>query len=165
VDRAFGTIILITNRSPFFIIHISLSFQKRYYDGFEKVFPHLTAIIDVENGVVKGIAWDDACIFCGKSECEKNTFDFNGFLGSKDEFGQEVGGCYVTLDKCKEALLDGRSDCDLILYTVWTGTDSNGVAFQSSAYRFSTFPAQELSDRFSQNLPSFELPDIGLGGS
>jgi hypothetical protein len=138
-----------------------LSFQKRYYDGFEKIYPHLTAVIDVEEGVVKGIAWDDACIFCSKSECEDNTFDFNGFLAS--DANQPVGGCFLSLETCKAYALEGRTDCDLILYTVWTGTDSNGVAFKSSSYRFSAFPTQGWSDSISQSLPSFE--DVGLGRS
>mmetsp|Transcript_50151 Transcript_50151/g.76277 ORF Transcript_50151/g.76277 Transcript_50151/m.76277 type:complete len:280 (+) Transcript_50151:128-967(+) len=145
----------------------ALSFQKRYSDGFAKIYPHLTAIIDVKDGVVKGIAWDDACIFCGKGTCEDNTFDFNGNLGNAEDFGQPVGGCYLKEDECIESVTAGGTDCDLLLYVVWTGTDANGLAFQSSSYRFSAFPAQELSDRFSQNLPdlpSIDLPDIPFTG-
>jgi hypothetical protein len=41
------------------------------------------AVIDVQDGVVQGIAWDDASIFCGKDEAERNTFDFNGIQGSE----------------------------------------------------------------------------------
>jgi hypothetical protein len=72
---------------------ISLSFQKRYFDGVNKVYPHLTAVVDVKDGVVQGIAWDDACIFCAKNECEANTFDFAGFKGSESDFEQPVGSC------------------------------------------------------------------------
>ena len=49
----------------------------------------------------------------------------------------------------------GEAGCDLLLYVVWTGTDSQGKDFRSSAYRFSAFPAQSWLDRLSQNLPSF----------
>lgn len=133
----------------------ALSFQKRYYEGFDKVYPHLTAVIDVDRGVVQGIAWDDACLFCSKDECEENTFDFNGVQGNTKQFNQPTGSCFVKKEVCIKFNNEERTDCDLILYVVWTGTDKNGASMLSSAYRFSAFPAQELSDRFSQNLPDF----------
>ena len=105
-----------------------------------------------------GIAWDDAGVFCGKSESEANTFDFAGNLATESEAGGPTRGCFLDFDQCKVWTVEGRTDCDLILYVVWTGTDSNGQPFQSSAYRFSAFPTQDLGDRFSQNLP--DLPDI-----
>jgi hypothetical protein len=136
----------------------ALSFQKRYYDSFDKIYPHLTAVIDVDKGVVQGIVWDDACIFCSKNECEENTFDFSGVLGTTKQFNQPTGGCFLEKATCIQFNQDSRTDCDLILYVVWTGTDKNGDSMLSSSYRFSAFPAQELSDRFSQNLPAF--PEI-----
>jgi hypothetical protein len=144
------------------LLLFSLSFQRRYYDGFEKVYPHLTAILDVKDGIILGISWDDSCLFCGKSECEENTYDFNGVMGNEDQFNQPTKGCWIPKELCEQYLLEGRTDCDLILYVVWTGTDSDGAVLQSSAYRFSAFPAQELTDRFSQNVPEF--PELGLPG-
>jgi hypothetical protein len=47
----------------------------------------------------------------------------------------------------------------LKLHIVWTGTDGNGLAFQSSAYRFSAFPNQDWSDNL--NLPT-SLSDLGI---
>jgi hypothetical protein len=137
----------------------ALSFQKLYYDKVDKIFPHLTAVIDVDKGVVTGIAWDDACIFCSKNECQENTFDFNGFQGNTKQFNQPTGGCFLEESVCISFDLESRTDCDLLLYVVWTGTDKNGLELLSSAYRFSAFPAQELSDRFSQNLPDFSKED------
>lgn len=115
---------------------------------------------------MQGITWDDACVFCTANECEQNTFGFNGVLATESQAGQPVGGCYITKDECEKLLQEGQTDCDLLLYVVWTGTDSQGREFQSSAYRFSAFPAQSWTDRFSQNLPAFvpqsteDLPDI-----
>lgn len=129
-----------------------MSFQKRYYDGFDRVYPYLTAIINVDNGIVTGITWDDACLFCAAKDCDPNTFDFEGNLATESEARQPVGGCGVPSEDCKQ---DTPGGCDLLLYVVWTGTDSQGRDFRSSAYRFSAFPAQSWTDRISQNLPDF----------
>jgi hypothetical protein len=141
-----------------FPIFSSLSFQKRFYDGFEKVFPYLTAIINVEQGIVTGITWDNACLFCAASDCEPNTFDFAGNLATESEALQPVGGCSVPTEDCNKLVTPGDEEpdgCDLLLYVVWTGTDSQGRDFRSSAYRFSAFPAQSWTDRISQILPDF----------
>lgn len=115
-----------------------------------RIYPYLTAIIDVEDGRVRYITWDDACVFCGNSECIEITYNFNGEQKSS---GQPTKGCYVEENRCLVEQEDGGTLCDLNLFVVWTGTDRNGVAFQSSAYRFSQFPKQKLGDRF-------EVPDL-----
>lgn len=133
-----------------------MSFQKLYYNSAEnKVYSTLTAIIDVEDGVVKGISWDDGCIFCKSSECDENTYFFNGTVANPVD---DAGSCGNTVDECSVAAADADSeiDCDLFLYVVWTGTDSNGRAFKSAAYRFSAFPTQELGDNFDISIPTFK---------
>mmetsp|Transcript_41205 Transcript_41205/g.118519 ORF Transcript_41205/g.118519 Transcript_41205/m.118519 type:complete len:262 (-) Transcript_41205:68-853(-) len=132
----------------------AISFQKIYFDGYEKVFPFLTAIVDVKDGVVQGIAWDDASIFCGLRKKEPNTLDYAGVEGSEKRFGQPVDGCFFFKDD-KEC----EKGCDLLLYVVWTGTDANGKSFMSSSYRYSAFPPQEWGDRFSNLVPDVELPE------
>jgi hypothetical protein len=120
----------------------------------------LTAVIDVQDGVVQGIAWDDASIFCGKNEAERNTFDFNGIQGSEQRFGQPVEGCYLSMKNECSTQPEDAAACDLLLYVVWTGTDSEGKSFLSSSYRFSAFPAQDWEDRILGNLPDIKLPDL-----
>ena len=78
-------------------IHVAsqkvLSFQRMFYTpngGAGRVFPYLTAIIDVAKGVIKGITWDDACLFCSDDKCEENTYDFNGKPGTQSEYKQPV---------------------------------------------------------------------------
>ena len=127
----------------------SLSFQKLYYNGADKVFPFLTAIIAVEKGNVTGITWDNACVFCANDECEDNTYGFNGGIATEADAQQPVGGCHSSVVACKDS---AEAECDLMLYVVWTGTDSNGKDFTSSANRFSAFPKQSWSDRFSLGL-------------
>lgn len=152
-----------------------MSFLRIYYDPVKgRVFPFLTAIIDVDGGIVKGIAWDNACVFCSKDRCLENTYDFDGNLQSEEVLQGQSKGCYLdetecnalqlaksdTCDKkgeCKEEGCTCDSDCDIRIYVVWTGTDVDGNVFQSSSSRFSAFPAQRIQDRILNSLP--DLPD------
>eukprot|EP00594_Rhizosolenia_setigera_P008326 CAMPEP_0178958172 /NCGR_PEP_ID=MMETSP0789-20121207/11434_1 /TAXON_ID=3005 /ORGANISM="Rhizosolenia setigera, Strain CCMP 1694" /LENGTH=597 /DNA_ID=CAMNT_0020640727 /DNA_START=328 /DNA_END=2121 /DNA_ORIENTATION=+ len=137
-------------------IHVAsqkaVSFIRRFYDSEQnKIYPYLTAILDVDNGVVKGIAWDDSCVFC-RSEperCEENTYDFSG----TSRIGPEkTKGCFFTKDECDKLHSEGKKDCDLNLYVVWTGTDKNGRLLSSSGSRWSAFPAS--------NIPKISFPDL-----
>jgi len=125
----------------------TVSFLRQYYDVENQlIYPHLTAIFDVSSGRVRGVTWDDACVFCGGGQCDPITYNYEGVLQSSGEAGQPVGGCPLTTETCA----GDPTLCDLTLYTVWTGSDSEGHAFQSSASRFSMFPAQNLNDRITR---------------
>jgi len=122
-----------------------MSFIKRYYDeDNSKIYPFLTAIIDVKDGVVIGVSWDDACLFCGFSECEENTYDFYGNQVNQTTIPY-TKGCYVTKEDC-EAYFEKNIDsvyenkCALNIYFVWTGTDVDGNPLRSYNSRFSAFP-------------------------
>ena len=89
----------LANKKP--IKHNSLSFLRRYYDSTsQRIYPFLTAIVDVEDGVVRGIAWDDACVFCEKSQCVANTYNFDGSLATSEQINQPVNGCYFSVPEC-----------------------------------------------------------------
>jgi len=141
-----------------------LSFQRLYYNNTNgvskqgKIFPYLTAIIDVKDGEVVGITWDDACLFCPVGQCAENTYDYSGKEGTSDVFKQPTKGCYIEEATCDEKAAAGGTDCDVTLYVVWTGTDQKGNHLQSSASRYSQFPIQELQNRVGYNLPT--LPSI-----
>ena len=140
-----------------------LSFLRTFFSlQSRRVFPYLTAIIEVDQGRVQGITWDDACVFCGGGgECQEITYDYNGNRQTQDSSGQPTQGCSFEQEKeCNSFLATGDTRCDITLYVVWTGSDANGKAFQSSANRFSQFPAQELQDRITRNLPS--VPSFGF---
>lgn len=130
-----------------------------FYDEYnKKVYPFLTAIISVDRGNVTGITWDDACVFCGgfKDACQENTYNFNGQPVTKSQAGQTTKSCFYTVEQCDASIKTDPTVCDLTLYVVWSGTDAGGKALQSQAYRFSAFPPQELTDRLTQLLPSFD---------
>jgi len=136
-----------------------LSFLRVYFNNTGQVFPYLTAIIDARGGVVKGITWDDACVFCGGGdECQEITYDYNGEAQTRDSSGQPTKGCYYTEEQCNNFEAAENHVCDLTLYVVWTGGDSDGNGLLSSANRFSAFPAQEIQDRITRNLPSIPNP-------
>lgn len=135
----------------------SLSFQKLYYDEeAAKIYPQLTAIIDVKDGVVDGITWDDGCIFCSDFDCGTNTYGYNG---EEAALPTPTGGCAKTKDVCDQGITTQSTECDIAFHVVWTGTDGNGTPFQSSAFRFSAFPTQDFVD--SLNIPT-SLSDIGI---
>ena len=145
----------------------AVSFVRVYYDtAKDRIYPFLTAIMDVDRGVVKGITWDDACVFCGGTECVENTYNYNGMAQNQSSAGQNTRSCFISTEDCNALLSTNSSStvCDLTLYTVWTGTDANGIALQSQAYRFSAFPAQELSDRITQLLVPDAAADFINGG-
>ena len=90
----------------------------------------------------------------------ENTFNYNGEMVDQDTAGQVTKSCYFEEEECvPSADTPDRNPCDILLYVVWSGTDSGGKALQSQAYRFSEFPVQELTDRLTQAIPTF-----GLGG-
>lgn len=122
------------------------------------MFPFLTAIIAVQDGVVAGITWDDASIFCGLKQVERNVLDFEGRGGNEDKFEQPVDACYFQESQCQSE----KESCDLLLNVVWTGTDSEGRSFLSSSYRYSAFPPQEWADRLTGLLPDVEVPEVDL---
>lgn len=127
-----------------------ISFLRGFFDHDERrIFPYLLIIIDVRDGIVQGITWDEACLFCGAGRCEENTYDYNGQLRTRSEIGQYTKGCYFTKDEC-DAEPEESEKCDITISVVWTGTDKNGQSFQSAASRYSLFPVQSVTDQISQ---------------
>ena len=136
----------------------SLSFLRTYFDG-DNVYPFFTAIIDVEDGVIRGITWDDSCVFCNSKNCLETTYNFNGEIQDSDSAGQPTSSCYITKEACDQLVQDNpaATECDLTLYVVWSGTDRHGKALQSQAFRFSAFPVQDLSERLASAIPTFNV--------
>jgi hypothetical protein len=128
-----------------------------------RIYPFLTIIVDAIDGKVQGMAWDDACVFCGKQRCLENMYNFNG--NSSVELGvtQPGKGCYLAVEECNLIADAGGTDCDLTLYVVWTGTDVNGDVFSSSPNRFSAFPSSNLKEAITNKfpaLPKFNIPFV-----
>ena len=130
----------------------------------------MTAIIDVEDGVVRGITWDDACIFCPEAECVANTYNFDGSLATAEQTSQPVDGCYIPDEQCRAFALDGNALCNLKLFVVWSGTDVDGNVLLSSSSRFSMFPPNRIQENIMgqyesmvQNFNDFKDKIPGFG--
>ena len=139
-------------------------YQKRSCDGSATLFPFLTAIVFVEDGVVQSITYDEDCAFCnGKSNCQPNGFD----VSTNTTFDSDVYvECGFSPSECS-ALAGGGADCDLRVccakklatngvqtplhvqvYIAWVGTDSNGEFFTSGNSRFSRFRQYSIGTLF-----------------
>ena len=95
----------------------ALSFQRRYYDATSNfIFPYLTIVVDVVGGVIRGIAWDNACVFCQKEQCLPNTYNFDGTVASPEQASQATNGCYLPKPLCDGLQASGNDVCDLKLY-------------------------------------------------
>eukprot|EP00567_Pseudictyota_dubia_P008136 CAMPEP_0197464400 /NCGR_PEP_ID=MMETSP1175-20131217/64001_1 /TAXON_ID=1003142 /ORGANISM="Triceratium dubium, Strain CCMP147" /LENGTH=337 /DNA_ID=CAMNT_0043000379 /DNA_START=20 /DNA_END=1033 /DNA_ORIENTATION=+ len=146
---------LLPNITVFAATGTALSFLRHWYEKNQqsindgKIFPHLTAVIDVKQGVVSGISWDNACVFCRSQLCLENTYNFNGEVYTS---GTSTKGCYLTYEQCVAIHAGGGNECDLTLFVVWTGSDANGNVMSSSNSRFSAFEPQQIQDRWGARI-------------
>ncbi|KAG5190305.1 hypothetical protein JKP88DRAFT_298901 [Tribonema minus] len=117
------------------------SFQKSFRQASLGItFPLFTAIINVDRGNITSITWDDGCHFCARQFCQANTFNFAGTNTTAD--GQALGGkdCYYEDAKsCVNASGQVSDACQLEVYVVWSGTDRDGIFFQSQQKRLGLF--------------------------
>jgi len=123
-----------------------ISFMRRYYNAtMDQIFPFLTAIINVDEGDVIGITWDEACIFCKENQdpdrCVENTYSFDGTHPTGDEFPTPSKGCWLNKEECDTTTTSTGKDeklesvCTLGIHFVWTGTDENNVPLTSYGTR------------------------------
>ena len=130
------------------------SYQKAYrrVDSLQNsvTFPVLMAVIRVEEGKVKEITWDDTCNWCDTNRCAPNTYNFAGESALADS-----KACFLPDSECVVAgtevqrtiyrdngdasvtQVQSQPECALKVYITWSGTDSKGFHFLSSATRFS----------------------------
>lgn len=136
---------------------VSSSYRKRYAQmdtsaqgRVAAVLPLTTAVVQVDNGVVKSVYWSDGCFFnenrAKATDCIFNAFDltnqidpeqYNQFLNPTGEttLGYDTS---LTPQQCTQ---QGNPPgfCDLGIYIVWTGTSLDGKQLVSANPRFSRF--------------------------
>lgn len=108
-------------------------------------FTYMTAVINVEKGVVKSISWDDGCLTCFASGCGQNsviTTDGKPQLISESDTRYKAyrgNNCFQVSSDCTK-----DKNCDLTIFLVWEGSDKKGRVFQSSNLRLSRFQSGSL---------------------
>ena len=121
----------------------------KLYTGLKYVssyFTYLTAVVNVEKGVVKSISWDDGCLTCLPGSCEQNSVvTKNGtveLISETDPVYKAYRGsnCVESANACDK---EGKN-CDLTIFLVWEGSDRKGRVFHSANVRLSRFQSGSL---------------------
>lgn len=169
IDSSYSS--LVKNPSNFYYpaisVHVesqqALSFIRRYFDDsyFQSwIFPYLTAIISVKNGVITGISWDESCSFCDENRCVENTYDFSGKNVTQSANSIPSKSCYFTKAECDNLVASGEKTCALGVFFVWTGTDKDKKVLNSVKSRFGAFPPNRIP-KIENYLPKFNIPVFG----
>jgi len=95
--------------------------------------PFWTLVIEVTNGLVDAITWDDSCPLCESSDLCVNQRN-----------------CGVAFSSCGNTVAD--NNCNLQIYVGWFGTDVNGEYFTSSDKRLSRFRSGSLVGAYNSAL-------------
>lgn len=128
---------------------VTVNSVPKLYSGNMKyfhAFSHLTAVITLEEGVVKRVSWDDGCHTCYPDKCEQNSVYMKDgtltLINPEDAvYGPYAGkNCYTSKSDCTK----NPEACDLHIYVVWTGTDSEGRVLQSANLRLSRFQSGSI---------------------
>jgi len=115
---------------------VSSTKRRRYFDGSnldqnvltDIIVPFWTAIINLKDGIVTEIIWDDGCYGCASDYCIEQT-------------------CGINHNKCRAQ--GGSSNCDLKVYLAWFGTDKNGRYLTSAGKRLSRFRNYSVNFAFN----------------
>ena len=126
-----------------------LSYQRAYRMTFNNsrpvTFPLMMAIINVNKGKVQGIAWDDnECSWCDTSKCASNTYDFAGNPVANSGKACFYDDADCNINRFKNGTVASKL-CQMTVFVVWTGTDSQGRYFKSAATRFSRLASTQIT--------------------
>jgi hypothetical protein len=105
------------------------------------IVPFYTFIIQLGDGFVSGLTWDDGCYGCEGNSEETCVADADG----------NAMGCAIAEAKCSQTNADTQLpevDCDLKMYLGWFGTDVLGNYLTSAGKRLSRFRGASLKGAF-----------------
>ena len=126
-----------------------LSYQRAYRMTLNNsrpvTFPLMMAIINVNKGKVQGIVWDDTeCSWCASNKCASNTYDFAGHPVANTGKACFLDDAECNINRFKNGTIVSKL-CQMTVFVVWTGTDSQGRYFRSAAARFSRLAAAQVA--------------------
>lgn len=138
---------------------VRTTYKKQYTNSDRSLFfPTLTAVITVVEGLVEAVFWDDGCWFCDENDtedsgatgqvCANNAYDANDALFTSIIDENTGIDCALDTAECDAQIADNPDarPCDMRLYVVWSGTDSNGKYFSSAGSRLRVFTQYALPD-------------------
>merc|ERR1719350_300648 len=110
------------------------------------VADHISAVINLEEGKVHSIVWDNGCSACGgpildNPRCLRNSQQLHP--GTYIEGPELTGDGVCATDRCEAA------GCDLNVFVTWAGTDSEGNHLLSAGQRISLFEGATFSSMVS----------------
>jgi hypothetical protein len=91
---------------------------KRFYkkEDVELYVPLLSAVVNLDQGNVTSVVWDDTCAQCDDADCVDGK------------------ACGTSSSSC-------GGECDIRIYLVWSGKDANGEYSTSRSFMPSRFQA------------------------
>ena len=107
------------------------------------------------------INWDDGCFFCstGDPECVPYALDASNEFVTPETGHTSCAQPNFDATCVQQTVPPFTNVCDLKLYVVWAGTDSQGNSFSSSGLRFSQYRAFGLGSLYNSALAGL---DTGL---
>ncbi|EWS72669.1 hypothetical protein TTHERM_000727808 (macronuclear) [Tetrahymena thermophila SB210] len=114
------------------------------------VFPIFSAVIQITNGKITGIDWDNGC-WNGSSPtvCKQLTVSTLDSKGNQTTYSESNN--YIT--DCTNNSTDGS--CDPKVYISWMGTDSNGNYMTSAGLRMSRFQSYSVGEFYQSSKSAF----------
>ena len=97
------------------------------YINAKLVAPVFSVVVDVNDGEIHSVDWDNSCRDCS-SDCLKGN-------------GEDV----CALPRCANLT---SPDCDPKVYVSWIGKDKNGLSLESAGHRISAFRKFSLYDAY-----------------
>lgn len=104
----------------------------------------LSLVVNLRDGVVHSLVWDNGCDGCGPQRCMKSALqlDPTSMVPGAETF--DNGACGKTHLQCGE----NKADCDLQILVTWAGTDKDGNHLQSAGRRISRFGGDTIASMY-----------------
>lgn len=98
----------------------------------------LSAVVNLRQGRIFSIQWDNHCKTCGPSSCltSSRRLETGTLRGGPEQSTQGV--CV------KPLCLQGDNSCDLMVFITWAGSDAQGNHARSAGMRLSQFTGATL---------------------
>ncbi|CAD7958410.1 unnamed protein product [Amoebophrya sp. A25] len=118
------------------------------YRQGSKIVPFVSLVINVSEGAVKSLVWDNLCPNCSDDACLRSQT-------ALDEKYEPTGEARDVSKTCSQDTSGLEQAHDFKIFLTWAGTDVNGRHCKSSAFRFSRFAGSTLSDMYRFTTDSY----------